>query len=60
VCIIGLGRSAGLKQPAGLMINNFENYFWGIDFDKYDKIILHIEVTSKDDKYMYEYDQYIY
>jgi hypothetical protein len=44
----------------GLIMKNSENYFWGINFDKANKIILHIEVYSKQGEFLYDYDQLLY
>jgi len=44
----------------GLMLRNYENYFWGIDFDKYKMITLHIEVYSEEGNFLYDYDHLLF
>jgi len=43
-----------------LMIRNYENYFWGIDFDKYKIITLHIEVYTEEGDFQYYYDHLLF
>lgn len=43
-----------------LLITNYENYFWGIDSENFQKLILHIEVSSEDGRFLYEYDQLLF
>ena len=47
-------------STSGLIIHNSENFFWGIDFDKYEKITLHIKVYSLEQEFLYEYNQLLY
>jgi hypothetical protein len=54
------------KEPSftdiksGMLIRNSENYFWGINFDLYEKLILNVKVYSAQGEYLYEYDQLLY
>ena len=47
-------------NTSGLIVRNSENFFWGIDYDKYEKITLHIKVYSLEQNFLYEYDQLLY
>lgn len=49
-----------INTTQGLLINNYENYFWGIDYGNYENLVLHVEVSSKYNRFLYEYDQIIY
>lgn len=59
------GKTIGVEPSLidttnGLLMTNYENYFWGIDSDNYQKLILHIEVSSEDGRFLYEYDQLLF
>lgn len=42
------------------VLRNYENYFWGIDFDKYTSINLQIEVYSPEGKLIEAYDHLLF
>lgn len=43
-----------------LMIKNYENYFWGIDLDLNDKIVLSISISTPEGTLISRYDHVIY
>jgi hypothetical protein len=45
---------------SSLMLENYENYFWGVDLDLYDKIVLNFRISSPDGALISYYDQVIY
>jgi hypothetical protein len=49
-----------IDVKSGLMAKNYENYFWGIDFERYDKIILNIKITSPEGSSLGDYDNFLY
>jgi hypothetical protein len=49
-----------IDVKSGLMVKNYENYFWGIDLELYDQIILNIKITSPEGKSLGEYDYLLY
>ena len=55
-----ISEPSWFNNTKGLMIHNSENFFWGIDFEKYEKLIIHIKVFSSDNEFLYEYDQALY
>lgn len=44
----------------GLLMTNFENYFWGIDSETFQQLILHVEVCSDDGSLLFEHDQLLF
>jgi hypothetical protein len=49
-----------IDVKSGLMAKNYENYFWGIDLELYDKIILNIKITSPEGKSLGDCDYLLY
>jgi hypothetical protein len=49
-----------IDVKAGLIAKNYENYFWGIDPELYDKIILNIKITSSEGTSLVDYDYLLY
>lgn len=44
----------------GLLMTNFENYFWGIDSETFQQLILHVKVSSDDGSLLFEHDQLLF
>ncbi len=49
-----------IDVTSGLMANNYENYYWGIDLELYDKIILNIKISSPEGMLFGDYDYLLY
>ncbi len=52
-----ISEAAFTDEKKGTILRTSENYFWDIDYEKYEKIMLHVKVYTAANKYLYEYQQ---
>lgn len=55
-----ISEAAFTDEKKGTILRTSENYFWDIDYEKYEKIILHVKVYTAVNKYLYEYNLPLY
>lgn len=50
-----ISEAAFTDEKKGTVLRTSENYFWDIDYEKYEKLILNVKVYTAANKYLYEY-----